>query len=99
MLIKTVGEDVVLLGGNDRGQLYSVYTFLENYLGCRFFAKDCTVTPKRNPLILSSVEGPAIEHFHFNRWYSTITDPGLSLISTFSFSRSEPLIVMGFSAA
>jgi hypothetical protein len=47
VLIKTIGRDVALLGEGDRGQLYSVYTFLERYAGCRFLAYDCTVAPLR----------------------------------------------------
>ena len=45
VLIRTLGDDVVLLGPDERGQLYSVYVFLERCLGCRFLARDCTVAP------------------------------------------------------
>jgi hypothetical protein len=56
VLIKTLGRDVILLGRDDRGQLYSVYEFLERYLGCRFLARDCTVTPKRTGLALPDID-------------------------------------------
>jgi hypothetical protein len=56
VLIKTVGGDIVLLGDGHRGQLYSVYLLLERYLGCRFLAQDCTITPKRDPLTLPSID-------------------------------------------
>lgn len=56
VLIKTVGKDIVLLGGNDRGQLYSVYCFLEKYLGVRFLAYDCTVVPKHETLKLAKID-------------------------------------------
>jgi hypothetical protein len=55
VLVKTVGHDVVLLGDGDRGQLNSVYTFLERFLGCRFLAYDCTVTPRKDVLILPQI--------------------------------------------
>lgn len=45
IVIKTVGPALVL-AGNRRGVLYACYTFLEDYLGCRWFTPDCTVLPK-----------------------------------------------------
>lgn len=56
VLLKSVGRDIVLLGQNDRGQLYSVYVLLERYLGVRFLAHDCTVTPKQTTLSLPALE-------------------------------------------
>ncbi len=56
VLVKTVGNDVVLLGDGDRGQLNSVYTFLERFLGCRFLAHDCTVIPKKDVLTLPRID-------------------------------------------
>jgi hypothetical protein len=56
VLIKTMGEDVVLLGGGDRGQLYSVYVLLERFLGCRFLAPDCTLTPHRDVVALPQID-------------------------------------------
>lgn len=56
VLLQTLGRDVVLLGHDDRGQLYSIYVFLERYLGCRFLARDCTITPKAETLTLPGIE-------------------------------------------
>jgi hypothetical protein len=42
--IATVGPALVL-AGNRRGVLYAVSTFLEDYLGCRWFTPDCTALP------------------------------------------------------
>lgn len=50
VLIRTVGNDIALLGQNERGHLYSVYVLLEKYLGVRFLAWDCTVVPQRAEL-------------------------------------------------
>ncbi len=55
VLIKTAGKDLVLLGGGERGQIYSVYVLLERYLGCRFLARDCTVAPKREAVTLPTI--------------------------------------------
>lgn len=58
VLIRSIGRDVVLLGKDDRGQLYASYVFLERFAGCRFLAPDCTVSPKVPWLALP----PRIEH-------------------------------------
>ncbi|MFO1076252.1 MAG: DUF4838 domain-containing protein [Planctomycetota bacterium] len=59
VLLRTVGDDLVLVGGGARGHLYAVYELLERFLGCRFLADDCVVTPARADLVL-----PAIDHSH-----------------------------------
>ena len=56
VLIKTVGKDIVLLGQNDRGQLYSVYVLLERFMDVRFLAYDSTVIPKRANLTLPEID-------------------------------------------
>ena len=50
---KTLSSHVSLIGGSDRGTLYSVYRFLE-FQGCRFFAPDplYEVVPKKEQLSL-----------------------------------------------
>jgi len=54
--LRTAGPDVVLLGRDDRGQLYSVYVLLERYLGVRFLAHDCTVAPRREVVTLPRID-------------------------------------------
>lgn len=39
--------DIVIIGGNNRGTMYGVFSFLENEFGCRWLAEDCTVMPKK----------------------------------------------------
>ncbi len=56
VLIKTRGRDIILLGSNPRGQLYSVYVLLERFLGVRFLARDCTVVPKRQEITLPRID-------------------------------------------
>ena len=36
-IIRTVGNDLLIVGGRPRGTLYGVYEFLEKHVGCRFF--------------------------------------------------------------
>jgi len=39
------GERLIIAGGELRGTLYGVYTFLEEQLGCRWFTSDLNVIP------------------------------------------------------
>lgn len=50
--IVTAGEKLFLTGGARSGGLYAVYTFLEDYLGCRWFTNELTVVPETNRLAI-----------------------------------------------
>lgn len=50
IVIKTVGSDLVLSGDRPRGTIYAVYTFLEDYLGVRWWAPDATYVPRKSTL-------------------------------------------------
>ena len=41
------GGDILFWGGNKRGTLYSVYSFLEDELGCRWYSSKVSVVPKK----------------------------------------------------
>lgn len=43
--IRTDGKRLLILGSEVRGALYGVYTFLEKFCGCRFFAADFEKIP------------------------------------------------------
>jgi hypothetical protein len=47
IVIKTVGDDLILAGGQPRGTLYAVYTFLEDQLGCRWWSSTESTIPKK----------------------------------------------------
>ncbi|MBR4756462.1 MAG: DUF4838 domain-containing protein, partial [Bacteroidales bacterium] len=42
------GGDILLWGGSKRGTLYSVYSFLEKELGCRWYSSKVSVAPKKD---------------------------------------------------
>ena len=44
----TVGDNLWIYGGKQRGTMYGVYSFLENELGVRWYTKSCTKVPERN---------------------------------------------------
>ena len=55
-VIETVGKKLFIAGSGVRGALYGVYTFLEEYLGCRFYASDYEKIPKRDVLGVQPIE-------------------------------------------
>ena len=62
--IKTQNRTVFMNGYNERGALYSVYDFLERFLGVRFLAYDCTHVPASGELPLYNlnlIEIPAFD--------------------------------------
>ncbi|MDD4098151.1 MAG: DUF4838 domain-containing protein [Lentisphaeria bacterium] len=53
--LESSGGALVLAGSRVNGVLYAVYTFLEEYLGCRWFAQDCTHIPRQGDIALARV--------------------------------------------
>lgn len=43
---KTIGSDLLIWGGSQRGTMYGVFTFLERELGVHWLTPSCTVVPK-----------------------------------------------------
>jgi hypothetical protein len=56
IVIRTVGNNLLLAGGNPRGTLYAVYTFLEDYCGCRWWSSKVSTIPKRPTLKVESLD-------------------------------------------
>jgi hypothetical protein len=50
IVIRTVGKDLILTGGRPRGTLYAVYTFLEDYVGCRWWSSKASTIPVKPTL-------------------------------------------------
>ncbi|SIO49016.1 DUF4838 domain-containing protein [Chitinophaga niabensis] len=55
-LIRTINKRIVLAGGYHKGSTYAVYTFLEDYLGCRKFTPTETVIPKSSRIVISAIK-------------------------------------------
>lgn len=53
--LKTVGTHL-LLTGNQRGVLYAVYLFLDEYLGCRWFTADCATWPTSGRIVVRDLD-------------------------------------------
>lgn len=43
---RTMGHDLLIWGGSQRGTMYGVFTFLERELGIHWLTPECTVVPK-----------------------------------------------------
>ena len=55
-VIKTTGQKLWLVGGADRGTIYSVYTFLEEYLGCRFYMEKIEKIPQMQKVSVPEIK-------------------------------------------
>ena len=64
------GSTLVIAGGELRGTLYGVYTFLEEQLGCRWFTDTVTVVPESSTVKINAqlddTQIPAFEARHLN---------------------------------
>ena len=60
---KNCGSNIILIGGEERGTMYSVFSFLENEFGVRWYTPNVTFIPKRDEYIfcyLKFTDSPAI---------------------------------------
>ena len=65
LVILTAPPHLLLFGGEPRGTLYAVYTFLEDYLGCRWWAPGASTIPRRTTLRLGAISDrqvPIVEY-------------------------------------
>ncbi|MBM82071.1 MAG: hypothetical protein CMJ78_15990, partial [Planctomycetaceae bacterium] len=71
IVIKTVGNDIVISGGKPRGKVYAIYTFLQDIVGCRWWApNEITIPSKLNlsiPPTNVSYEPPFRMRVHTSR--------------------------------
>lgn len=55
-VIRTVGRDLILAGGEPRGSLYAVYSFLEDHLGCRWWTATASTVPRIRDLTVRDLD-------------------------------------------
>ena len=62
-----------LVGGEQRGTLYSVYEFLEAYLGCRFYTETLEKIPETNTIFIDAKtpEDKQIPAFYYRETYGS----------------------------
>ena len=79
-LIKTDSMRLIIVGGNEKGTLYGVYTFLEKYLGCRMYSPSVKIIPKQKRIVLADINDLQIPVITFRdthyrvTWHDEYTD-------------------------
>ena len=79
-LIKTDSMRLIIAGGNEKGTLYGVYTFLEKYLGCRMYSPSVKIIPKQKRIVLADINDLQIPVITFRdthyrvTWHDEYTD-------------------------
>lgn len=64
-IIKTVGQKVIIAGGELRGTLYGVFDFLQKFLGCKWLSNTAIIIPEQSavavPVSMDVREIPAFK--------------------------------------
>ena len=58
--IRSIDDNLVIAGDSTNGTLYGVYTFLEDYLGCRWYTSKVTKIPKQTTIKLPAIDDTQI---------------------------------------
>jgi uncharacterized protein DUF4838 len=71
LILRTVGNDLILAGGRPRGTLYAVYTFLEDHVGCRWWSSTVSTIPKQPTLKFDRIDVRTIPPLEYREsfWY------------------------------
>ena len=69
LVVRTAGPHLLLAGGRPRGTLYAVYSFLEEELGCRWFAPDCSRMPKQKRLVIRDISRVCVPPLEYRESY------------------------------
>jgi len=73
-VIKNSGTKIILSGGSQKGTLYAVYSFLEKYLGCRFYAPDAETIPVQTEISLPALDFSGHPAFKDREVYYTVME-------------------------
>ena len=70
MVIKTVGNDIIINGNSIVGTCFAIYDFLENQCGCRWYDKFNVKIPKKAVLTIKDVNMQRAPSFIFRRIFT-----------------------------
>ena len=70
IVIKTVGNKILLAGGRPRGSLYAVYSFLEDTVGCRWWTPTENMIPRRANLEVPLLNVTYVPPFDYREHYT-----------------------------
>ena len=75
-VLRTTGNYLLIVGSLARGVLYGVYTFLENYLGCRWFSSEVSHIPKQKDIMIDEINDTQKPALDFREvYYSDAMEP------------------------
>lgn len=75
-VIRTDGKQLIIAGGSEKGTLYGVYAYLENYLGCRKFSSGVSYIPSMKTITAGSINDKEVPWFKFREThYRDVYDP------------------------
>ncbi len=63
--LRTDGRRLVIAGGTGRGSLNGVYTFLEDFLGCRKYSRDAAFIPSMETILLPKIDRTDVPCFTY----------------------------------
>ena len=64
-IILTKQNNLFIVGGSPKGTLNGVYTFFENYLGCRLYSPEVAVIPAQSKIVLPEIHDRQIPFFTY----------------------------------
>jgi hypothetical protein len=79
-VIRTDSSRLIIAGGNEKGTLYGVYSFLEKYLGCRMYSPKVKIIPKQKQIVLGKINDQQVPVIGFrdthyrSTWDAEYTD-------------------------
>ncbi|MEP7231422.1 MAG: DUF4838 domain-containing protein [Ginsengibacter sp.] len=80
LFIKNDDKSLVITGGTGKGILYGVYTFLEQYLGCRKYSPAVTYVPKKKTIAVGPINDMELPAFTYREnFYRDALDPEYQL--------------------
>ena len=71
--IKTDSLRLIIAGGNDKGTLYGVYTFLEKYLGCRMYSPSVKIIPAQQRIAIGKINDTQLPAVKFRDTHYRVT--------------------------
>src|SRR5439155_16220873 len=80
VVIKTISNNLILAGGEPRGTLYAVYTFLEEQVGCHWWTAQASTIPHKPTLDVGTLDVryvPPFEYRHVS--FDIAADPDWSV--------------------
>ncbi len=78
-IIRTAGNHIIITGGEAHGTLYGVYTFLEKYLGCRWYSSKVSRIPRHSTVSLPQIDDTQIPLLDYREvYYADAMDPNFA---------------------